>query len=159
MHLSRRRYGAVTGLAAMLGAEEIESQQVKTKEFSMSKRLPIYFLAVAAAAALAVSAASASSATHAAKAVHAINAKTVTIAMHDPGCHWFTDHGKYYKSVSVKRGTTFRNVDEAAVIFKGQGFTKHLAVGKTLKISKAGTYHVTMVKQAPDDNHLLLIVK
>jgi hypothetical protein len=122
----------------------------------MSKRLPIYFLAVVAAAALAVSAASASSA----KArVHAIKAKTVTIAMHDPGCHWFLDRGKYYRSVSVHRGTKFRNLDEAAMIFKGKGFTKHVAVGKTLRIKKAGVYHLTMVKQAPDDNHLLLIVK
>ena len=122
----------------------------------MIKRLSIYFLAVAAAAALAVSAASASPA----KAqVHAIKSKIVTIAMHDPGCHWFADHGKYYRSASVRHGTIFRNLDEAALIFKGKGFTKRLAVGKTLKIKKAGTYRVTMVKQAPDDNHLLLIVK
>jgi hypothetical protein len=122
----------------------------------MSRRFPIYFLAVLAAAALAASAAAASSS----KAkVHVIKSKTVTIAMHDPGCHWFLDGGKYYKAVSVRRGATFRNIDEAAMIFKGKGFTKHLAVGKTLRITKAGTYHLTMVKQAPDDNHLLLIVK
>ena len=120
----------------------------------MSKRLPIYFLGVVAAAALAGSAASAS-----ASAIHAIKSKTVTIAMHDPGCHWFTDGGKDYRAVSVERGTTFTNADEAALIFKGKGFTKRVAVGKTLEISQAGTYHVTMVEQAPDDNHLLLIVR
>jgi hypothetical protein len=130
------------------------SRHLKTKESPMSKRLPIYVLAVASAAAIAVGGASASS-----SAIHAIKAKNVTIAMRDPGCHWFTDGGKYYTSVSVARGTTFRNLDEAALVFAGKGFTKQLAVGKTLKLSKAGTYHVTMVKQAPDDNHLLLIVK
>jgi hypothetical protein len=122
----------------------------------MTRRFPIYFLAVVAAVAVAVSAASASSArAH----VHAIKTKTVTIAMHDPGCHWFLDRGKYYKSASVHRGTTFRNLDEAAMIVKGKGFKKHIPVGKTLKLKKAGVYHLTMVKQAPDDNHLLLIVK
>jgi hypothetical protein len=126
----------------------------------MTKRLTIYFLAAVAAAALAVSAASASSArTRHHVRVHAIHSQIVTIAMHDPGCHWFMDGSKYYKAASVKRGTTFRNIDEATLIFKGQGFKKHLAVGKTLTLTKAGTYHITMVKQAPDDNHLLLIVK
>ena len=120
----------------------------------MSKRLSILFLAVVAASALTVGAALASPAT-----VHAIKSKTVTIAMHDPGCHWFSDGGKLYAAASVQRGTTFRNLDEATVIFKGTGFTKRVAVGKTLRLSKAGTYHVTMVKQHPDDNHLLLIVK
>lgn len=120
----------------------------------MSKRLPICILAVVAAAAFAVNAASASP-----SAVHAIKARSVTIAMRDPGCHWFTDGGKYYSSVSVTRGTTFRNLDEAAVVFKGKGFTKQVPVGKAFTVSKAGTYHITMVKQASDDNHLLLIVK
>lgn len=120
----------------------------------MTKRLSILLLAVVAAAALTVGAAFASPAR-----VHAIKAKTVTITMRDPGCHWFSDGGKFYKSASVQRGTTFRNLDESALIFKGTGFTKRLPVGKTLQLSKAGTYQVTMVKQAPDDNHLLLIVK
>lgn len=137
----------------MLGGKN-ESQQ--SEGALMSMRLSIYLLAVVAAAALAVSAASASSST---AKVHVIKAKIVTIAMRDPGCHWFTDHGKYYRSVAVKRDTSFRNLDEAAVIFKGKGFTKHLAVGKKLKITKAGLYHITMVKQASDDNHLRLIVK
>ena len=120
----------------------------------MRKRLPISLLAATAAAAFAAGTAAASP-----TAIHAIKASTVTIAMHDPGCHWFTEGGKFYRAISVKSGTTFANVDEAALIFAGKGFSKHLAVGKTLQISKPGTYHVTMVNQAPDDNHLLLIVK
>lgn len=120
----------------------------------MSKRISILFLAAIAAVAVAVGAASAST-----SAIHVFKSKSVTIAMHDPGCHWFADGGKYYKAASVQRGTTFRNLDEAPLIFKGQGFTKLLPVGKTLQLTKAGTYHVTMVKQASDDNHLLLIVK
>jgi hypothetical protein len=122
----------------------------------MSKRLPISLIAaLAAAVALVV----AGIATASPARVHAIKAKAVNIVMADPGCHWFADGAKHYKAVSVARGTSFRNIDEAALIFKGAGFHKQLAVGKSLTITKAGTYHITMVKQAPDDNHLLLVVK
>jgi hypothetical protein len=122
----------------------------------MSKRFPIYALAaLAAAVALVVAgAASASSAKP-----HVFKTKVVNIVMADPGCHWFADGAKHYTSASVARGTTFRNLDEAALVFKGAGISKHVAVGKTLTIAKAGTYHITMVGQAPDDNHLLLVVK
>jgi len=33
-----------------------------------------------------------------------------------------------------------------------------VGVGKTITVSKPGTYHITMVGQAPDDNHLVLVV-
>ncbi len=84
---------------------------------------------------------------------------TINIVMHDPGCHWYQVGAKFTKSMTVNGPTTFRNFDEKALIFKGAGFTEQVAVGKTITISKPGTYHITMVKQAPDDNHLLLIVK
>ena len=123
------------------------------------RRVTIHIFAAAAAAALlavgaSVAAAAPAASTHAAK-----NAKVIQITMRDPGCHWLYVGGKYLKSLTVSRGTTLQNSDEAALIFKDKGFTTHLAVGKTLQVSKAGSYHITMLNQAPDDNHLLLIVK
>ena len=85
------------------------------------------------------------------------------IAMHDPGCHWFYVGGgpsnrKYAKSVTRSGPVTLLNLDEAALIIKGPGGTKKEAVGAKLTLTTKGTYHITMVKQAPDDNHLILKV-
>jgi hypothetical protein len=82
----------------------------------------------------------------------------VPIVMADPGCHWFSVGGKNKASLTVKGPTTFRNLDEAALVFVGKGFNKHLAVGKSLTVAKPGVYHITMVGQAPHDNHLKLVV-
>jgi hypothetical protein len=118
------------------------------------KRILSIFLVLAAAAALAVSATAAPGAKKAQKVNH------VTIVMHDPGCHWFAVGTKFTKSQSVRGIAVVLNVDEAAMIFKGpHGFHALLPVGKTLRVTKAGVYHITMVKQAPDDNHLVLRVK
>jgi len=84
--------------------------------------------------------------------------QTVKIVMADPGCHWFSVAGKNKASMSVKGTTAFLNLDEAALIFKGHGFSKKLPVGKTLTIAKPGKYVITMVGQASDDNHLKLTV-
>ena len=51
---------------------------------------------------------------------------------------------------------TLLNLDEAAMIVKGPGGTKIERVGTKLTLTAKGTYHLTMVKQAPDDNHLIL---
>lgn len=83
----------------------------------------------------------------------------VTIAMHDPGCHSFLVGGKYEKSLTVAGATSFRNLDESTLIVSGPKFHELIPVGKSLTIAAAGTYHITMVKQAADDNHLLLVVK
>jgi hypothetical protein len=85
--------------------------------------------------------------------------KIVPIVMRDPGCHWFSAGGKYTKKLVVRGATTFLNLDEAALVFKGNGATRHVAVGKSLTVGKRGHYTITMVKQAPDDNHLKLVVK
>ena len=103
--------------------------------------------AAAAAALLAVGAGSAAA------------AGTVPIIMKDPGCHWFLVGGKSLAKLSVSGATSFRNLDEAALIFKGKSFNKRVAIGKTLAIAAPGTYHITMVGQHPDDNNLLLVVK
>ena len=87
----------------------------------------------------------------------------LVIAMHDPGCHWFylgggPNHRQYAKAV-VRRGpVTLLNLDEAALIVKGPGGTKTEGVGVKLTLTAKGTYHITMVKQMPDDNHLTLKV-
>ncbi len=118
----------------------------------MSKRLTILFLAAVAAAVVVAAVSGMASASSAAP-------KVVPIVMHDPGCHWFQSGSKFTKAMTVKGKTTFRNLDEAALIFVGKNFRQNVAVGKTITIAKAGVYHITMVKQAPDDNHLLLVVK
>ena len=83
------------------------------------------------------------------------------IAMKDPGCHWFyvgggPNHRQYVKSVTRGGPVTLLNLDEAAMIIKGPGGTRIEKVGKKQTLTAKGVYHLTIVKQAPDDNHLLL---
>jgi hypothetical protein len=47
----------------------------------------------------------------------------------------------------------------AALRIKGPGGTKTDRVLGKLKLQARGTYRITMVHQAPDDNHLVLRVK
>jgi len=84
--------------------------------------------------------------------------KTVTVVMRDPGCHWFSVNGKFQKSLSVAGPVSLFNVDEAALKIVGPHGAKLDPVGKKLALAH-GTYHITMVGQAPDDNHLLLVVR
>ena len=86
------------------------------------------------------------------------------VAMHDPGCHWFyvgggPNHRKYAKKVTRTGPVRLVNLDEAALIIKSPGGTKHEKVGATLTLKAKGLYTITMVKQAPDDNHLKLTIK
>ena len=94
-------------------------------------------------------------------AASAAGSKPLVIAMKDPGCHWFYTGGgpnnrHYAKSVTRVGPVTLLNLDEAAMIIKGPGGTRIEKVGKKLTLTAKGVYHLTMVKQAPDDNHLLL---
>jgi hypothetical protein len=83
----------------------------------------------------------------------------LVVAMRDPGCHWFQVGAKYTKSV-VRHGTvTLVNRDEAALRIKGPRGTKIDPVGGKLRLHAKGTYRITMVHQAPDDNHLVLRIK
>jgi hypothetical protein len=89
---------------------------------------------------------------------------TLIIAMKDPGCHWFytgggPNHRKYVKTLVRSGPVTLLNLDEAALIVKGPGGTKTEPVGAKLTLTTKGVYRITMVKQAPDDNHLKLTVK
>jgi hypothetical protein len=121
----------------------------------MSKRLSITIVAAVAASAVAV----ASGVATASSGASAVKPRVVPIVMADPGCHWFRVAGKNQTKLVVTGATSFLNQDEAALIFAGKGLHRLLPVGKTLTIARKGVYHITMVKQAPDDNHLLLVVK
>ena len=89
---------------------------------------------------------------------------TLIVAMRDPGCHWFyvgggPSHRKYVKTLTRIGPVKLVNLDEATLIVKGPGGTKHDKVGATLTLKTKGIYRITMVKQAPDDNHLKLTIK
>ena len=88
----------------------------------------------------------------------------LVVAMRDPGCHWFylgggPNHRKYAKTVTRTGPVTLVNLDEATLIIKGPGGTRHEKVGAKLTLKAKGVYRITMVKQAPDDNHLKLTIK
>jgi hypothetical protein len=83
--------------------------------------------------------------------------KTVTIVMHDPGCHWFSVGGKFKTTLSVKGPIALLNYDERALKVVGSSGTKLAPVGKKITLTR-GTYRITMVRQASDDNHLKLTV-
>jgi hypothetical protein len=92
-------------------------------------------------------------------ALPASAAPVVPIVMKDPGCHWFLVNGKTTTRYVSHGAVTIRNLDEAALKFRGPGGTKMEAVGKTLTLKTKGTYIVTMVGQMRHDNILKLIVK
>jgi hypothetical protein len=107
---------------------------------------------LAAGAVLALGAGQAAGATH-----HAPAVKTVTVVMHDPGCHWFSTGGKYTTKLTVHGPIALANLDEAALVVAGPKGTQLDKVGKKVVLAR-GTYRITMVGQAPDDNHLKLVV-
>ena len=82
---------------------------------------------------------------------------TVTVAMHDPGCHWFQVGGAYRKTLSVTGPTSLTNSDEAALKIAGSGTEQTAGVGQSVAVPP-GSYRITMVGQAPDDNTLSLQV-
>ncbi len=118
----------------------------------MSKRIALTVLAAAFAATMLASGVGLASSGKA-------KPRVVPIVMAEPGCHWFKVGGKNKLKLVVHGTTKFRNLDEAALIFKGTKFNKHLAVGKFLTITKRGVYKITMVDQEPDDNTLTLVVR
>ena len=90
---------------------------------------------------------------------HHATTKTVKIVMHDPGCHFFMVHGKRATKDIVKANRVkLVNMDEAALKVASRAGMKHIAVGKSLVVSR-GNYVIMMVGQAPDDNYLKLTVR
>jgi hypothetical protein len=86
-------------------------------------------------------------------------AKVVPIVMRDPGCHWFLVGSKYSVKYVSRGPVAIRNMDEAALKFVGPGGTRLEKIGTTMTLRAKGTYHIAMVGQAKDDNHLTLVVK
>jgi len=89
---------------------------------------------------------------------------TVTVAMRDPGCHWFyvgggSSHRKFATTLVRQGPVTLVNLDEASLKIKGPGGTRIEHVGARLTLKTAGVYRITMVGQAPDDNHLKLTLR
>ena len=85
-------------------------------------------------------------------------ARTVTVAMHDPGCHWFqVGPTSFEKTATVQGPVVLANNDEAALVVAGPSGTKTDPLGGKVSLAP-GTYQITMVGQAPDDNHLKLVV-
>jgi hypothetical protein len=105
-----------------------------------------------AGALLALGAGQAAGATH-----HALAVKTVTVVMHDPGCHWFASGGKFTTKLTVHGPVALANFDEASLMVMGPKGMQLDKVGKKVVLAR-GTYRITMVGQAPDDNHLKLVV-
>ncbi|HEU5244319.1 MAG TPA: hypothetical protein VFU33_07955 [Gaiellaceae bacterium] len=89
---------------------------------------------------------------------HAVAPKTLTIAMHDPGCHWFLIHGKFTKAASAKGPVRLVDRDEAALKVTSRHGLKRIAVGRSVVVGR-GNYVIMMVGQAPDDNYLKLTVR
>jgi hypothetical protein len=85
-------------------------------------------------------------------------AKTVTVVMRDPGCHWFAVNGKFTTTMTVRGPVTLANHDMATLKIAGPAATRYDSVGKTVTLGH-GSYRITMVGQASDDNTLKLVVK
>ena len=83
--------------------------------------------------------------------------KLVTVAMHDPGCHSFLVGQAYQTSETVSGPVELNNSDEDTLNVAGPKGVQSDPVGQRLSLAP-GTYTITMVKQAPDDNTLHLTV-
>jgi hypothetical protein len=84
--------------------------------------------------------------------------KTLTVVMHDPGCHWFLVHGKVTTTASVAGPVRVKNLDEKTLKVASSKGLQYIKVGKSLVLSR-GHYVVMMVGQAVDDNYLKLTVR
>jgi hypothetical protein len=89
---------------------------------------------------------------------HTSTPRTVTVVMHDPGCHWFAVGGKFLTKLTVEGPIALANLDMSALKVAGASGVKLDGVGKRIALAR-GTYRITMVGQAPDDNTLLLTVR
>jgi hypothetical protein len=85
--------------------------------------------------------------------------KTVKIVMHDPGCHWFQVGNKFTKTMTVSGAARLVNYDEATLKATSGHSVRRIPVGGKSIVVGSGHYTITMVGQAPDDNHLKLTVR
>ena len=87
----------------------------------------------------------------------ALPVQTVRVVMHDPGCHWFQTTNGVKRTLHVTGMVSLLNQDETTIKVAGASGTKLDKVGGHVKLGP-GTYRITMVGQAADDNHLKLVV-
>lgn len=83
---------------------------------------------------------------------------TLRIVMHDPGCHWFFAGGRFLKTDSTVGPVRVANFDEATLKAASKAGVQRIPVGKSVVLTR-GSYTITMVGQAPGDNHLKLTVR
>ena len=83
--------------------------------------------------------------------------RNLNVVMKDPGCHWFQTNSGLKTRLAVKGPITLTNMDEAALVIVGPSGTMHQSVGTHMRLAR-GSYRITMVGQASDDNHLKLQV-
>jgi len=89
---------------------------------------------------------------------HQSTPQTLKIVMHDPGCHWFSIHGKLSATATVTASRVrLVDLDEAALKVASRHGMRHIPVGKSIVVGR-GTYVVMMVNQGTDDNYLKLTV-
>lgn len=86
------------------------------------------------------------------------SAPTLRVVMHDPGCHWFFVGGKFLKTESLAGPIRILNLDEATLKATSRTGVRRIPVGRSIVLA-GGAYTITMVGQAPDDNHLELTVR
>jgi hypothetical protein len=118
--------------------------------------MKISLLSLAAAATVCAGAFGAGQAV--AATAHNAAPKTLEIAMHDPGCHWFMQHGKFTKQATVSGRVRLLNEDMATLEVASRSGMRHIPVGKSLVVGR-GHYVIMMVGQAADDNYLRLTVR
>jgi hypothetical protein len=83
--------------------------------------------------------------------------RNLNVVMKDPGCHWFQTDGGLKVTTAVRGPVNLVNMDEAALKVVGPSGTVLDHVGRSVRLG-AGSYAITMVGQASDDNHLKLTV-
>lgn len=116
--------------------------------------MKIFAISLLAACGLALGTSQALAATH----HHAAFKTTLVVAMHDPGCHWFSVHGTLTKTAAVAGPVRVENRDEATMMVASRNGMQRIPVGKSL-ILKHGNYVLMMKGQAVDDNYLNLTVR
>jgi hypothetical protein len=89
---------------------------------------------------------------------HQAAPKTLKIVMHDPGCHWFMQGGKFTTKATITGRVRLVNFDEDTLKLASRSGAHYIKVGKSLVVGQ-GHYVITMVGQASDDNHLKLTVR
>ncbi|HUZ15976.1 MAG TPA: hypothetical protein VMU72_07325 [Gaiellaceae bacterium] len=89
---------------------------------------------------------------------HAAVKHTLVVAMHDPGCHWFSIHGKLTTHATVSGPVRVVDRDEATMKVASRHGMQRIPVGTGL-VLRRGHYVLMMVGQAVDDNYLKLTVR